>query len=142
MRLFRRTPRRKPGRPPASEYRRVCARHHKVQCVARGCKENRIWKLDVHHKDGNPWNNKPRNLEWRCEQHHHEVHGRWWPSPRSNVVRLQVPVAATGAYVAYHEAGQAPNQGKGCCLGLMLSLVLWSVLGVGVLVLMGWVLGA
>jgi hypothetical protein len=29
-----------------------------------------------HHKDGDPLNNDPRNIDWRCRKHHMEADGR------------------------------------------------------------------
>lgn len=53
-------------------YRRVAARHHEPKCVVCGA----LWPLEVHHKDRNRNNNKPKNLEWRCREHHLAVHGK------------------------------------------------------------------
>ena len=40
-------------------------------CCVEGCDE---METEVHHKDCNPFNNDPRNLERRCKKHHAEVH--------------------------------------------------------------------
>ena len=31
---------------------------------------------EVHHIDGNPWNNDSKNLKWLCRKHHMEEDGR------------------------------------------------------------------
>lgn len=40
-------------------------------CVGRGRHEG---KVECHHKDGNPFNYEPSNLEWRCRRHHLLAH--------------------------------------------------------------------
>ena len=46
--------------------------------VARQCQETK--RLQVHHIDGDPWNNSPSNLVTLCQEHHKDVHvqdGTW-----------------------------------------------------------------
>ena len=33
-------------------------------------------KAEIHHKDGNPCNNDPSNIDWLCRKHHMEADGR------------------------------------------------------------------
>lgn len=40
------------------------------KCCECGSTDN----IELHHKDCNPFNNDPRNLEWRCKRHHAEIH--------------------------------------------------------------------
>lgn len=42
-----------------------------MQCVGRAPHRGRI---ECHHKDGNPLNERLSNLEWRCKGHHLAVH--------------------------------------------------------------------
>ena len=39
-------------------------------CHGKGCNG----PLQLHHKDGNPFNNSPWNLEWLCASHHKRLH--------------------------------------------------------------------
>jgi hypothetical protein len=42
----------------------------------RPCKICGSLKTEKHHKDGNPLNNNPKNIEWLCRRHHQEADGR------------------------------------------------------------------
>ena len=44
------------------------------KCQKRGC--NSTANLDVHHKDKNRKNNKPKNLTVLCRYHHLKEHGK------------------------------------------------------------------
>ena len=54
----------------AMKYRKICFENHKHECVV--CGENKI--LDVHHFDGNKFNNNPENLISICATHHNYLH--------------------------------------------------------------------
>ena len=120
---------RKPGRPPSWTYRAVAIRKHKHACVVPGCGERRLRLLDVHHKDENPWNNRPGNLEFRCRKHHLEVHGRTF--------RYGTPEIVQRGHVLYVNVG-TPVTGeaairRGCCLGTLSYGMFWLMLCGGVL---------
>jgi len=46
----------------------------KRPCENCGKKEEEIWRLERHHKDGNPLNNKPENIQWLCYLCHKKIH--------------------------------------------------------------------
>lgn len=86
---------RRRNRPHAATYRSVARRHHRYQCV--GCGSTN--RLEVHHRDKNPWNNDPRNLEWRCHYCHLEVHGRKAKQPRPKRHRRRRKLRGCGCLI-------------------------------------------
>ena len=50
--------------------RAVAEKFYPTVCAVCG----EIDMLEVHHKDRNPLNNQPGNLEWLCKKHHSEAH--------------------------------------------------------------------
>ena len=52
------------------KYRKICFDNHKHKCVV--CDESKI--LDIHHFDGNRFNNNPDNLIPICATHHNYLH--------------------------------------------------------------------
>lgn len=54
----------------ALKYREICFENHIHACVV--CGENKL--LDVHHFDGNKFNNSPENLIPICATHHNYLH--------------------------------------------------------------------
>lgn len=56
-----------------SEYRRICFKYHKKECVI--CEEKNI--VAVHHYDKNNKNNKPKNLIPLCPTHHVYIHSKY-----------------------------------------------------------------
>lgn len=57
----------------ARKYREICFEHHEHKCVI--CDELKL--LDVHHYDGNKFNNEPENLVPICATHHNYVHSEY-----------------------------------------------------------------
>ena len=53
--------------------RRILLKLRPMRCVSRGKHSGRV---ECHHKDGNPFNRLPENLEWRCKKHHVAAHPR------------------------------------------------------------------
>ena len=64
-----------------TNYRTVCFRHHKKECVI--CGESKI--VGVHHLDHDTKNNKPDNLIPMCPTHH-----QYWHSRYRNLVESKV----------------------------------------------------
>lgn len=124
-------PKRKPGRPPSYVYRSIAKRHHTVRCCVRGCKVTNPRLLDVHHKDENPWNNRPSNLEWRCRQHHLAAHGKQ--------LRYHPPGIRSLAQVYYVDVPHTGGYRHGCCLGTLFNIGAWVVL-IGALVVIAGLL--
>lgn len=54
------------------KYRKLCFKHHGHKCII--CNENKI--LDVHHCDGNKFNNNINNLVPLCPTHHRYCHSK------------------------------------------------------------------
>jgi hypothetical protein len=54
----------------ARKYREICFNYHPHKCVV--CEESLV--LDVHHFDGDKFNNTPSNLIPLCATHHNYVH--------------------------------------------------------------------
>jgi len=57
----------------AIKYRKICFENHEHKCVV--CGENKI--LDVHHFDGNKFNNDVNNLIPICATHHNYLHSKY-----------------------------------------------------------------
>lgn len=57
----------------AIKYRSICFENHKHECVV--CGENKL--LDVHHFDGNKFNNSAENLIPICATHHNYLHSKY-----------------------------------------------------------------
>jgi len=55
------------------KYRIICFNHHKHECCV--CGEDKM--LDVHHFDGDKFNNKPENLIPICATHHNYIHSKY-----------------------------------------------------------------
>ena len=55
-----------------TDYRSICFRHHKKQCIV--CEEYNI--VEVHHFDNNHENDEPSNLIPLCPTHHKYIHSR------------------------------------------------------------------
>jgi hypothetical protein len=55
------------------KYREICFNHHEHKCVV--CDENKL--LDVHHYDGDKFNNEPSNLVPLCATHHNYLHSKY-----------------------------------------------------------------
>jgi hypothetical protein len=53
-------------------YRAIAKKHHKQECAVCGA----LWPLDVHHKNKNHDDNRPKNLQWLCRYHHLKAHGK------------------------------------------------------------------
>lgn len=47
------------------------------KCVVESSEDLCEGELERHHKDLNPFNNDPRNLEYRCLKHHNQIHSYW-----------------------------------------------------------------
>ena len=62
-----------PRRPSSYQYRDLLEESGKNLYVCERC--GRSAKCQVHHKDGNPWNNTPNNLVVLCRRCHEEIHG-------------------------------------------------------------------
>lgn len=63
----------KRSRTFALKYRKICFDNHEYKCVV--CDENKI--LDVHHFDGDKFNNEPENLIPICATHHNYLHSKY-----------------------------------------------------------------
>lgn len=61
------------GQGNEAEYRKICFKHHKKECVV--CGEKNV--VEVHHYDGNHENNEPGNLVPLCPTHHRYWHSRF-----------------------------------------------------------------
>jgi len=57
----------------SKKYRKTCFDNHEHKCVV--CGEDKI--LDVHHFDGNKFNNHPKNLIPICPTHHNYIHSKY-----------------------------------------------------------------
>jgi len=55
------------------KYREICFQNHKHLCIV--CEESKL--LDVHHFDGNKFNNNPENLIPLCATHHNYLHSKY-----------------------------------------------------------------
>lgn len=67
--------------PNPTNYRTICFRHHKKECVV--CGENIV--VDVHHMDENHDNNAPENLIPLCPTHH-----KYWHSGHRHLIEGKV----------------------------------------------------
>ena len=78
--------------------------------------------LQVHHKNGKSHDNRPKNLEWRCEAHHLEVHGKTLRTPRF------YPVSQKGdkvrLRVVYDDKYWKPTKQRRGCFGCRPSVLL------------------
>ena len=83
---------RKTRRPSASKYRRVLCDAGRNLELCEDCKRRPI-QTDIHHIDGNPWNNKPKNLKVLCRSCHEKIHGiddygiktEWYDIPKAEL---------------------------------------------------------
>lgn len=51
--------------------RRILLKLRPLACEARGKHSGRV---ECHHRDGDPFNREPENLQWLCKRHHTEAH--------------------------------------------------------------------
>ena len=66
---------RRTRRPPASKYRRILCEEGRNLERCEYCGRHPSTQTDIHHVDGNPWNNDPENLKVLCRLCHEKTHG-------------------------------------------------------------------